>query len=202
MPGPFVYQNNIPQATDQLSVSQSDILTNFASIESLIDIDHVDFASPNAGQHNQVSFPLNSNAPAFPVFAPSTIGLYSLLATTGVNELYITKNIAGGIAQVPLTASTLSINATPIFSNEWFSFLPSGFIVKGGGLVSTVGGSHTFPVGINIPVFANVLLCLLSTNAAPGIAGYVTMNTVSTLGFTFTVSPGFPGTIEYLVVGY
>ncbi len=46
------YQNNIPQPTDALSQSQSDILNNFAAIQTLIDVDHVDFANINQGKHN------------------------------------------------------------------------------------------------------------------------------------------------------
>lgn len=200
----LTYYNNIPQPTDQPSVSQPQILTNFASIQSLVDQDHIDFAATNAGKHNQVTFPLNSNSPTPPTFLSGEIGLYSLLGSTGVNELYITKNVGGGgSASLPLTASTLSVTAAPAAASEWYSLLPSGIVLKGGGLVAQSPLTHLFPVAASIPVFTQVLTVLLTVNSATA-TGFVTVSAVGPTGFTFALSAGFPGgaTIQYLAIGY
>ena len=51
------YQNNIPQPTDQLSVSQGDLLNNFASIYTLIGVNHVQFDASGQGKHFFAEFP-------------------------------------------------------------------------------------------------------------------------------------------------
>lgn len=203
MPGPYTYFNNIPQSTDQLSVSQPQLLTNFASLESYLEIDHVVFASPDAGQHNQVSIPLNSNSPAAPVFASGTIGLYNLIGATGQNELFLNKYESTGQQQVPMTASILSTNANPAAGAEWWTYLPSGLIMKGGGLAAT-GAAVVFPVAPTIPVFTQVLTLVTSVNAAPGQVGFITLHGIAPGGFNFTLSPGFPAlaTLQYLAIGY
>lgn len=201
MPAPFTYQGNIPQATDQLSVSQADIQTNFASIQSLIDIDHVDFSSLDAGKHAKVSLPVQGGVP---VFGAAEVGIFSLLGSTNVNELYIRKNVGGGgTANIAATASTLSLNAAPAAGSEWFSMLPSGLLIKGGGLISQVS-PYTFPVAATIPVFNAVLTVLVTVNAPAGQVGYITLNAITTAGFAFSLSPSFPAaaSIQYLAIGY
>ena len=77
----MAYQNNIPQASDQINKSQADILNNFAAIQTLIDANHVGFANPtNQGKHNFVSLPLTSSSPAAPAFLATEEGIYNLVS--------------------------------------------------------------------------------------------------------------------------
>ena len=203
MAGPFTYFSNIPVSTDQLSTSQPQILTNFNSIESLIDIDHIDFNSANAGQHNQISLPLNSNSPNPPTFSSGTIGLYNLVGATSVNELYLNKYTSSGQSQIPMTASILSTNSAPTAGQEWWTYLPSGLILKGGGNISQTS-PYLFPVAATIPVFTQILTVVITATAPLGQTGYVTLAVANTTGFSFTLSPGFPsiGALEYVAIGY
>src|ERR1700693_934013 len=106
MPIPSQYNPNIPKPTDDPSVSQNDLLLNFGALQALIDVDHVDFAVAGAGKHNKVTLPLQAVAPAF---AAGENGVYNLLpvagALTGVDEIYLRKQISTGGTNIPMTAS-------------------------------------------------------------------------------------------------
>ncbi len=100
----MAYNANIPLATDQLSQSQIDINANFQALKTLIDVNHVDFASADQGKHAKVTFPAQSPAPTFIL---GEIGLYSFLSPiTGVNELYINNSI--NATNTPFSASAQS----------------------------------------------------------------------------------------------
>ena len=195
------YQNNIPQPTDALSQSQSDILNNFAAIQTLVDVNHVDFASSDQGKHKFVTFPVQTVTPSFNV---GEVGLYNKLsAVTSVNELFIV-NSAGTTS--PLTASQQVTN-----NNGW-AYLPSGVLMKWGKGTATAGVyTFVFPVGANIPAFNGIFSILVTTaysNASDG-DGFVRLNTFTAPWAQFTVfashrtSTGAFGPVafQYLAIG-
>ena len=113
------YSQNIPQATDQLSQSQGDLLGNFQALYVFLNINHVDFASGDQGKHKYVEFPVQLASPPA-VFPATEIALYSFLdPVTGVNQLYL-NNSAGN--QIPIDEAGLAFNG--------YSYLPSGLIMK------------------------------------------------------------------------
>src|SRR6266403_1254250 len=133
------YQNNIPQPTDLLSKSQSDILGNFAALQTLIDVNHVDFASSDQGKHKFVTFPVQSPAPTFNA---GEIGLYNFLSTrTSQDELYLVNSVGNTI---PLTESQ------QVASGSGWAFLPSGVLLKWGHSSANGLTTITFPAGATI----------------------------------------------------
>lgn len=159
------YQNDIPQATDRLKDSQSDILDNFAEIETFVTVNHVDFGSADQGKHKWVTFPVQGSAPAF---STGEEGLYNLpynnTAST-VNELFIHKQLSTGTADIPFTASILSQNATPTSLAAGWSYLPSGLLIKWGSASGT--GTTTVNVdGGSFPSFNTIFNVLLTPFAA------------------------------------
>jgi hypothetical protein len=68
----MTYSPFIPQATDELSVSQPQLLANFTVSNSSFGIDHYPFAdiSGQTGKHNQVTTPVYVNNP--PTMLPPT----------------------------------------------------------------------------------------------------------------------------------
>lgn len=59
------YNPNIPQATDFLSVSQEDLLTNFTQVDNLFGQDHEKFsAGSNQGKHNKSTYLEQSSPPS------------------------------------------------------------------------------------------------------------------------------------------
>lgn len=160
MPVPAAsYNPNIPQATDQLSNSQGQILNNFGAIMTLIDQDHVDFAAAGAGKHNQITFP--TGAPADTI-APPDIGFYpKTYPVSGLYEIFI-SNINN--AQIPFTSTGSGISTTAATGRtgitiNWM-WLPSGYLLKWGVSTTLFAGTPnpalTFSVsdtGITIPEF-------------------------------------------------
>lgn len=165
----MAYNPNIPQPGDLISISQGDILANFQAIKTLIDINHEDFASANAGKHKFLT--MTVQAPA-PVFAVGEIGVFSFLsAVTGVNELNIT-NSAG--TTTPFSAS--------LQNPSGWSYLPSGVLLKWGNS-GTIAGANAivFPVAANIPVFNNIFQVIISTKVAGAGDSFVILNSFTTL---------------------
>lgn len=202
MAGPFTYLNNIPQPTDLLSVSQGDLLTNFASIESFVDIDHVDFSAGNAGQHAKVTLPVQSPAPAF---AAGSYGLYN--ATDGLNnQLYLSNDFTA--TQVPISKGNLPSIGFSGFQ-VGYTYLPSGFLVKWGPLFVIPANATTvinFPVidagAIAIPVFTTACVGAWITNISGGTPSQVlSVQAVSATQIT-VYNSGATASGIFLAIGY
>jgi len=150
----MAYNQNIPQPTDLLAISQADLLNNFIALQTLIDVNHVDFASGDEGKHKFVTMPVQGAAPAF---AGGEVGLYNKLPAapfplTGQNELFINKSNG---TNIPFTASA---QASP----GW-TYLPSGILIKWGSGTATPGSNtFTFPANVNTPAFASIFSMFLT----------------------------------------
>lgn len=206
----------IPNATDQISQSQSQIQTNFASIKSLIEINHGKFSDGvNFGKHNEVEFPVQATAPTF---LSGEVGLYNLLPIspfplTTVNELFINKNTTGGAVTIPMTASVLSNNVAPGFTSQGWTYLPSGILLKWGfgTPVQNTLNNFTYPVNSSIPVF-NQVFSVQVTQTFTGSSTGILNNALSAGNYTttgFQVFPraiGLPNsstiTVTFLAIGF
>jgi hypothetical protein len=201
----MAYKNNIPQPTDFLSVSQADLLNNFSALQTLIDINHVDFASSDQGKHKWVTFPVQGSAPSF---LAGEEGIYNLnnVATTK-NELYVHKQTGATTAEIPFTASTLSTNSAPASGAGAWTYLPSGIL-----LISGDGNCNgTTTVTISIPVTINallsVLVCPFSTtagdvNIAVRLIQILSATTFSVYGSSRTSTGAASGSFQWLAIGY
>lgn len=196
------YNRLVPQATDQLNVSQGDLLLNFGAIPDLLDVDHVDFASVGAGKHKRITFPVQSPAPTF---TAGDLGLYSFLdPVTATNELYFNSFTS---VNIPITASILSTNAAPGNSSAGWAYLPSGILLKWGNDVANGSTIILYPVAGDIPVFTAVCSVQLTTMGT-GTDVFVQLQaTLGPLGFvgwgserTTTAAAGV--TFQYLAIGY
>lgn len=128
MPVPGTYLPNIPQPTDQLSVSQGDLLTNFQSLQAWIDIDHVDYANANAGMHNKVQFPTRGAAPQPINPGGGIVGMYSQTSSyTSQPEICVQKQTSGVHYEFTSAGYSAGTNTAP----GW-AMLPSGILIKWG----------------------------------------------------------------------
>lgn len=191
----ITYSPNIPQATDQISQSQPQILENFQGINTLLAVDHATFASSNAGFHNKTTFPVQGSAPSF---TAGNIGLYNLLdSVSTVNQLFI--NLQDG-TNVPITAAAKA-------ANPGYTYLPSGLLVKWG--TGTANGSTviTYPTGATIPVFNNVYHAQVitvrgsvATNTLTVLQAYST-TTITVIGVQQTSTTATTASCAYIVIG-
>lgn len=137
----MAYNNAIPGANDLLSQSQSDIQTNFAEIQTLVGINHINFGAANQGKHLYLQLPEH----AAPATAIDEAGLYANVGTTStVTELFFRRENNG--ATIAFTEATLA-------TTGW-TRLPSGLLMKWGqtNLATNTGATLNF-VG---PVFGSV----------------------------------------------
>jgi hypothetical protein len=127
----MAYKPLIPQPTDNLSVSQNDILNNFIQANTTMNVDHYPFdnSSPQNGIHKKVTL-LNSSAPGI------GNGNGVLFATLfDGNSWPVWQNALG---------STLMIGGPSNASaNNGYASLPGGLVIKWGKVSGLVGGTNT-----------------------------------------------------------
>ncbi len=153
----------IPQPTDQLSVSQGNILNNFTILGAIAGNANVGSATiNNTAGFNSINLALQGGTvPSFNGNNGFWAGTY---AVTTKNELWAQYQQGAGQFQYPISASTLSNTPTPGTGVDSWCYLPSGMIMKQGSGTTTAGAyTYNFPVGANIPVFTQVLDVVIGT---------------------------------------
>src|SRR5690606_599913 len=69
----YTFFPNIPQPTDDPSVSQAQLLQNFQSIRDWNETDHYAFGTGNDGWHKQLNFPAVGTLPSFTGFQSGVV---------------------------------------------------------------------------------------------------------------------------------
>jgi len=200
------YNPNIPQANDQISVSQGQLLANFQSINTYLTVNHVPFPAADMGKHAFVEMPLQAAAP---VSAANEQSFYNLIPTanplTAIPELFLNKQSNAGVMQIPMASSILS-TATPGNGAPGWTYLPSGIIIKWG-IVAVIGnaGGGTAIYDATIPFTAFFAVTLGNGNS--GGANYSSqISAVSTTQITIinrgTVAGTYVGAnVYYCIIG-
>jgi hypothetical protein len=186
------YNPAIPQPTDQLSISQGDLLGNFMAIQTLIDVNHVDFASADMGKHKFVSFPQQVAAPAT---ANTEWAMYNAVsATSGDPELFL---------RAPNNGGTLNFTESLAAPNGW-TRLPSAILLKWGSAGANGLTTITFPVGANIPPFLSVFNILVTTSYGSATDGdaFVRFNSVVAPWTQFQVYASARTTVTNKATGF
>lgn len=195
------YNNNIPLATDVISASQQQLLDNFAALQQLFELNHVNFNQAAQGKHKWLTMPSQVAAPAT---LAGEIALFSRTsAYTTQPELCVRKENNGAVIEM-----TSSLGANP----GW-AFNSSGILFKWGSLTALavdypVGTTVAFPVAATIPVFGTVLNALVTTASGPGVSTdtmatlrNVTVADITVMGSQRTANVGSDVNFRYLVMG-
>ena len=189
----MAYQNNIPQATDQLSKSQSDILNNFSALQTLIDVNLVDFAdTANQGKHNLSEYVVQA---ADPTILSGELAIYNKLSSlSGVNELFVRR---GTGTAFPITASSNG-------ANGWTS-LSSGLILQWGQGSVTGQGVLTFTTAFPSACYQVVVtivnaIGITDTNQALRVVTY-NASTVTVYVSPRTTTGSATGQVSYFAIG-
>ena len=200
--------NLIPMTSQSLDQTQNPILTNFTVIDTAFSVDHAPYNSANEGWHNQVTLPQQVMAP---VPSANNNIIYSLIPTvspqTTINEVFIHKQIQGGTADIPFTASILSTNASPGNTSDGWTYLPSGILLKWGSVTGSfpnqVWQQILYPTAPNIPAFTqvfNVTLQPVSQDAIPATTQTYNVLSVNNQGGSFN-NLGFWWTPHFIPFG-
>jgi hypothetical protein len=201
---PSAYNSNIPQATDQISVSQGQLLLNFQSIQALIDINHVDFAAANAGKHFFIEFPGQASSPTI---TAAEVGLFCVATSpyTAQPELAFLKQ-AGATVPAPLTTAYEFTSAG--YASPGWTRLPSGILLKWGGTSADGATTITFPAAGTIPAFQAIYSMQITTFSGLStdvdeFARLISFNTTSFIVYgsaRTTISDATAG-FQYLAIG-
>lgn len=149
----MAYKNNIPQPGDRLASSQNDILNNFAEIDTLLEVDHVEFGNANQGKHNHTTLVAQG---ADPVTLGNEVSLFTKNGTDGNPQLYWRAH-SSGIAQEMTYKNT---------ANPGYTVLPSGIIMHYGSS-SFAGGEWLKNVFLATPLPNAMLSIQVTANTWP-----------------------------------
>jgi hypothetical protein len=184
----MAYQPNKPEATDQLSQSQTDLQNNFQSINTSFNQNHVTFDIADTGKHKFIQFPVQA---ADPVAVAGQVDVYNKLFGA-VNELYIQKSNG---TQVPVTASTQA--------QTGYCYLPCGLIMKWGrGTVNASAASAATAFEATVP-FTAVYSANATLNGRTGMDKGCYIQTLTTTHITVynANANGGARTFYYFVIG-
>lgn len=180
----MAFKNNIPLATDKLSNSQSDLLDNFAAIDTYVNVDHTAFNAADQGHHKYVFF---SQYSANPVTAATEAALFTKAGTDGNAQLFYAPHTS---------AAPVEISYALKGTTGW-TWLPSGIRLYWTTFTSAAALStvFTFPAGFsftnfNFATFATPIT--VATGAAQDTDFGIT--TLTKTGFTMLRKPGLFGT--------
>jgi hypothetical protein len=170
----MVYKPDIPKSTDRLdTASQVDLLTNFAAIKTLFDVNHVTFDQANQGKHKFTTMPVRTTNPVTEdadcsLWVKDVVVNDTLVHTITRPELFIQKDEEG----TP-TAITGGQNILDGTTNWGWTRLSSGMILKWVGNAYFAGPYSTASIfmsgGILGPDFTAVRAMYL-TIRLPGVA--------------------------------
>ncbi len=167
------YDETIPQPTDTPAVSQPQLLGNFAAIDALVNVNHVDFDLPDQGKHKWVSMPDQIAAPTTAAGEVAIFGFTSV--ETAATELFFRRPSNG--TQVPMTERDGTVAG--------WTMLPSGLLVKWGS--ATVNGAGNINANGAGKAFVTLYSILLSNVSDTVVSDtYVTGGTI--VGTTFDVA--------------
>jgi hypothetical protein len=189
---PFI--PNIPQPTDDISVSQGQILNNFTILGAIAGNTNASSSSLNANSgFNWVYLPpQGATPPPAALFPAGNIGLYSASDTlSGQNELYVNKTNQATVVQVPMTGSILSSTSTPANNSNGWTYTPSGLLIMWGkaDTGNTAAGSYVITLPVGFPQFSrifNLMLTPIALGSADPNSSY-NAQAVLTAGQNFTV---------------
>lgn len=151
----MVFKNNIPQPTDNLSVSQGDLLGNNQQLDTSFGFNHYAFSdlTTDNGKHKFISMPPQVASPA------TAVGELALVAKTVVADgvcLFLTRDNNTAF-DVQLTTDKI---ARPLGNTNGYTFLPGGasggIIIQWGTAAINAGGASTvinFPVAFTASAF-------------------------------------------------
>jgi len=193
----------VPLAGQTLAASRPDINANFSTISTAFEVDHVGYNLPGQGQHNKISFPIQSPVPATQA---GIVQLYSQTsAITGQPELVFAHQ-AGSTA--PVAARIVEFTSAG-WANPGWTRLPSGILLKWHSGIN-FASMNTLAIDLNtdVPGSPNFTTLFSVLNSSTSNTTYNTVvNMKSIVGTTVTfqhnglVDAPVGYTIAYLAIG-
>lgn len=164
----MTFDPNIPQATDLISASQSDILVNFQQLDAIFGTnagaDHYAWsATTNAGLHKQVDIPVVRSAD--PTLSAANTGMFYTKTVAGSAQPFF----AGWNGSTTVVSPLGGQGSTPIFvpGTNGYSIFPGGMMLQWGTFVRS--GTPTLtnvPFNVNFQGNAFMVQCTPHSGSA------------------------------------
>ena len=186
----MVFKSNIPQPTDKLRTSQSEVLENFSKLDSIFDVNHIKYSDTtgDAGKHTYTTFVnLTDKALASPTTSSEELAIYVKDDAAGAPRIFYREPSDG-------TEQQLSGSLVAGASGE--CPLPGGLSLK--------WGQETIVVVTTTVTYPNAYAtATYSVNISSGKFSDSTINvegTPTTTGFSIK-SAHFPQTVYWMAIG-
>ncbi len=190
----MTFNANIPQATDLISQSQSQIQTNFSQSNTAFGVDHTAFdVVSNQGKHKKSTYVEQA---ANPTTAVNEMALFSK-DLAGTTTLYLRKESNGTVIQMS--------GQDPFIAASGSSFLPGGIIIKWGN--ATVTNTQTVSFASAFPSNCFQVVCQpISASGVTTVNDYVYVASSNVNGFNATAVrrislQGNTVTFSYIAIG-
>jgi hypothetical protein len=185
----MTYNPNIPMPTDNLSVSQGQMLTNFTQLNTQFGVDHTPFRNGGVngdGFHKQVSF---SQARSSPVLAGTNSMVYPK-TVSGVVELFFANAAKDVLLSPSATVTSGGVKGVKLPSGIIVNYASSLQVFSSGGTTNTFAVAYTAaPAVIAIPEGSGA--------AAVGLS----VGSVTTTNFVgYSTSPS--ANVYFIAVGF
>jgi hypothetical protein len=182
----MAYNPAIPAANDLLSQSQQDIQQNFAAIQTLLGINHINFGAVGEGKHLYLQLPEH----AAPVTAVNEAGFYANVgATSTVTELFFRRENNG--ASIPMTERETG-------GAPGWTFLPSGIMLQFG----TANVNNNTVVTLTRAMPTTLLFVLVSSKRVGAQTNVVSLESIVASSRTVNNNPTYEASdITYLAIG-
>ena len=182
MPG---YNPNIPAANDLLSADQGPMQENFQSIQTLIDIDHVDFVQGQFGQHKQVN--LSIDQAATPLAGAKGVLYANTDTQTSLSQVFYQP--AG--TSIPF----LMLSAIKAFGSFQGSTSGTSTICAFNAAASVTSGSYTITLNAGVLSNTNAVVIISVTGNAQNLSYHL----VDEKHISITINTN-PITINYVIL--
>lgn len=198
------YYPNIPAASDDPSVSQGEIQTNFATINTAFALNHVPLGTGagSAGKHNFVEMPVQSSAPTT-INGEGTLYTKSVTdhATTSSQLFYQPDTSTPSAYVYQLTRTIAPGSQTTFATNPGWSFLPGGMLIQWGTNTCASGTTISFPVTFSTACYSVQMTVAQNTTNRH----FAYARSTSTTGFTTTQldsgGSGETNTFSWIAIG-
>lgn len=182
------YNTAIPQGTDPILQSQSQILSNFIAINSVWAKNHYSLTQPSEfqGGHNVLTMRPQSGDPTTDA---THVSLYSKLDGSSIPQLFF-RPISN---QTPIQLTYSSLNTA--ISNTQYSFVAGPFVFYMGKIVGATDGQVINLLPVTTLIYVGTSAINVAVNVIP----------TNIIGASFTIK--FPGTfsgssdVSYIAIG-
>lgn len=192
----MTYNPAIPQATDLISQSQSQILTNFSQADTAFAIDHTAFSVlADQGKHKKSTYYEQAVDPTTLI---NEVALYSK-DLAGATTLYLRQESNGNVVQMTAGNQNAKSGAnTAKSSNNGETFWPGGFLAKfGQSNEAATSRTIIFTTDANLDNFNNIFSVFLYP-----LGSGQTVSLISLANTNFVLSTPSAGvTIFWLAIG-